>query len=121
MTRLAARTHTRVLAFADVRESLVAAARVHAPLEALKRAGLVSDYVVTDATLRGAPRGGEFDVVWLQRGADAWLAQAVATRLAGAYLFDVDDHLLCRPAYLGPADMPEPRTRSWRPWPAVGC
>ena len=43
----------RVLAFADVRTSLVAAARVHAPLRALREAGLVDSYAVTDATLRG--------------------------------------------------------------------
>jgi hypothetical protein len=100
-------TPISVLAFADVRDSLVAAARVHAPLEALKRVGLIADYTVTDATLRGAPRGGQFDVVWLQRGADACLARTISTRLAGAYLLDVDDHLLCRPAYLEPRDMPD--------------
>jgi hypothetical protein len=98
----------RVLAFADVRTSLVASARVHAPLRALREAGLVESYVVTDATLRGAPRDGRFDVVWLQRAADAWLARALASRLHGRYLLDLDDHLLCRPAYLEPADLPDP-------------
>ena len=98
----------RVLAFADVRTSLVAAARVHAPLRALRAAGLIESYVVTDATLRGAPRDGRFDVVWLQRAADAWVARALASRLQGRYLLDLDDHLLCRPAYLAPADLPDP-------------
>jgi len=97
----------RVLAFADVRDSLVAACRVHAPLLALQRAGRIAEYVVTDATLRGAPRAGFFDVVWLQRGADAWLARLIANRLPQGYLLDVDDHLLCRPSYLAPRDMPD--------------
>jgi hypothetical protein len=98
-----------VLAFADVRSSLVAAARVHAPLRALREAGLIGSYTVTDATLRGAPRDGLFDVVWLQRAADSWLAQTLATRLHGRYLLDIDDHLLCRPAYLKPSDLPDPK------------
>jgi hypothetical protein len=96
----------RILAFADVRDSLVAACRVHAPLEALRRNGLIDDYVVTDATLRGALRRGLFDVVWLQRGADAALARLVASRLPGRFLLDVDDHLLCTPSYLKPGDLP---------------
>jgi hypothetical protein len=95
-----------VLAFADVRTSLVAAARVHAPLRALREAGLIASYTVTDATLRGAPRDGRYDVVWLQRAADAWLARTIAGRLQGRYLLDVDDHLLCRPAYLAADDLP---------------
>ena len=98
----------RVLAFADVRTSLVAAARVHAPLRALREAGLIESYAVTDAALRGAPRNGRFDVVWLQRAADPWLARLFARRLRDRYLLDVDDHLLCRPAYLEPADLPHP-------------
>ncbi len=97
----------RILAFADVRGSLVAACRVYAPLAALRKAGLIDDYVVTDATLRGAPRGGGFDVVWLQRGADSALARLVATRLAGRFLLDIDDHLLCRPTYLSAEEMPD--------------
>jgi hypothetical protein len=97
----------RVLAFADVRTSLVAAARVHAPLRALQAAGLVGDVVVADAGLRGVPRRAEFDVVWLQRGADARLAKLLAQRLPGGYLLDLDDHLLCRPAYLSPAELPD--------------
>lgn len=96
----------RVLAFADGRDSLVAACRLHAPLAALRNAGLIDDYVVTDATLRGAPPSGLFDVVWLQRGASAALARLVASRLPGRYLLDVDDHLLCMPSYLKPGDMP---------------
>jgi hypothetical protein len=97
-----------VLAFADVRTGLVAAARVHAPLRALREAGLIASYTVTDATLRGAPRDGRFDVVWLQRAADRWLACALAERLRGRYLLDVDDQLLCRPSYLKPGDLPDP-------------
>ena len=97
----------RVLAFADGHDSLVAACRLHAPLAALRHAGFIADYVVTDATLRGAPRDGLFDVVWLQRGADAWLARTLAERLPDGYLMDVDDHLLCRPSYLEPRDLPD--------------
>jgi hypothetical protein len=97
-----------VLAFADVYSSLVAAARVHAPLRALVEAGLIASYAVTDATLRGAPRHGSFDVVWLQRAADPWLARSLAERLRGRYLLDLDDNLLCRPAYLEPSDLPDP-------------
>jgi len=73
----------------------------------LKRAGLIDGYVVTDASLRGAPRSGLFDVVWLQRGADAALARHLAARLPGGFLLDVDDHLLCRPAYLAADDLPK--------------
>ena len=105
---MSGRVAPRVLAFADVRTSLVAAARVHAPLRALREAGLIESYVVTDATLRGAPRDGRFDVVWLQRAADPWLARSLADRLHGRYLLDLDDHLLCRPTYLEPADLPDP-------------
>ena len=86
----------------------MAAARVHAPLRALREAGLIESYTVTDATLRGAPRDGRYDVVWLQRATDPWLARALAERLKGRYLLDVDDHLLCRPAYLERGDMPDP-------------
>jgi len=100
-------TGPRVLAFADGRDSLVAACRLHAPLTALRHVGLIDDFVVTDATLRGAPRSGLFDVVWLQRGADAALARLLAARLPGRFLLDVDDHLLCRPAYLAPDDLPD--------------
>ena len=96
----------RVLAFADVLQSLVAAARVHAPLRALREAGLIGDFVVTDSTLRGAPRNGHFDVIWMQRATDAWLAGTLADRLAERYLLDVDDHLLCLPSYLEPRDLP---------------
>lgn len=71
-------TGPRVLAFADGRDSLVAACRLHAPLAALRHAGLIDEYVVTDATLRGAPRSGLFDVVWLQRRASAALARLIA-------------------------------------------
>ncbi len=95
-----------MLAFADVRSSLVAQARVHAPLRALQDQGLIESYCVTDATLRGAPRDGRYDVVWLQRAPDPWLAQTLARRLRGRYLLDMDDHLLCRPAYLSDADLP---------------
>jgi hypothetical protein len=107
---VSARQHAgkpRVLAFADGRDSLVAACRVHAPLRALQRAGLIGAYVVTDATLRGAPASGSFDVVWLQRGADAWLARALAARLEDRYLLDLDDHLLCRPTFLEPWELPD--------------
>ena len=97
----------RVLAFADSRDSLVAACRLHAPLAALRHAGLIDEYVVTDATLRGAPRSGLFDVVWLQRGADAGLTRLLAARLPGRFLLDVDDHLLCRPGYLAQDDLPD--------------
>lgn len=100
----------RVLVFADVRESLVAACRVHAPLTALAAAGLVADYVVTDGTLRGAPRDGFYDLVWLQRGADDWLAATIAERLRGRFLLDVDDHLLCRPSYVSTPDLPDHST-----------
>ncbi len=100
----------RVLAFADVRQSLVAAARVHAPLRALRAAGLIGDFVITDATLRGMPREGSFDVVWVQRAADSWLAQALADRLAGRYLLDVDDHLLGAPSYLEARSLPSRAT-----------
>ena len=99
-----------MLAFADVGQSLVAAARVHAPLRALKAAGLIGDYVVTDSTLGGAPRAGDFDVVWMQRATDAWLAGTLADRLAGRYLLDVDDHLVCLPSYLEPRDLPAGET-----------
>lgn len=83
----------RVLAFADGRDSLVAPCRLHAPLAALRHAGFIADCVVTDATLRGAPRDGLFDVVWLQRGADAWPARLPAQRrrqspLAGPFRLD---------------------------------
>jgi hypothetical protein len=98
----------RVLALADVRGSLVAACRVAAPLQALADAGLIAGFKIADATLRGVPRSEMFDVVWLQRAADAWLARAVAERLDGRFLLDMDDHLLCRPAYLDDADMPDP-------------
>ncbi len=96
----------RVLAFADVASSLVAAARVHAPLRALHEAGLIESYTVTDGTLRGAPRDGRFDVIWLQRAADPWLARTLADRLPGRYLLDMDDHLLCRPSYLPARELP---------------
>ena len=46
--------------------------------------------------------------MWLQRAANAWLARAVAQRLDGGFLLDLDDHLLCRPAYLEAADLPDP-------------
>jgi hypothetical protein len=98
----------RVLAFADGRDSLVAACRVHAPLGALQKAGLIRDYVVTDARLTGLPRYGLFDVVWLQRGVDTWLARALTDRLGGRFLLDVDDHLLCSPEYLQRGDLPDP-------------
>lgn len=104
------RQKPRVLAFADVLHSLVAAARVHAPLSALRDAGLIDDFIVTDSTLRGAPRDGSFDVVWIQRATDAWLAEILARRFAGRYLLDVDDHLLCLPAYLEPLDLPAGET-----------
>ena len=97
----------RVLAFADVRGSLVAACRVAAPLRALLDARLIAGYTIADATLRHVPRSGTFDVVWLQRAADAWLARALAQRLEGGFLLDLDDHLLCRPAYLDAADLPD--------------
>ena len=102
------RTPPRVLAFADVRGSLVAAARVFAPLEALREAGFIQSYVVTDSSLRGIPRNGEFDVIWLQRAADPLLTRHLAARLPGQYLLDVDDHLLCRPEYLEINDLPDP-------------
>ncbi len=98
----------RVLAFADVRGSLVAACRVAAPLQALLDAGRISGFTIADATLRHAPRSEMFDVVWLQRAANAWLARALAERLEGGFLLDMDDHLLCRPAYLDDVDMPDP-------------
>ena len=98
----------RVLAFADGRDGLVAACRVHAPLKALEDAGLISEYVVTDATLRGAPRAGAFDVVWLQRGADPWLTDLLAKRLDGRFLLDLDDHLLARPSYATEGEWPDP-------------
>jgi hypothetical protein len=98
----------RVLAFADVRSSLVAAARVHTPLQALLDAGLIESFAVADATLRDAPRDGSFDVLWLQRAADPWLARTLTTRLPGRFLLDVDDHLLCRPSYLRPSALPSP-------------
>jgi len=53
----------RVLAFADVAGSYVAAWRVHGPLEALKRSGEIADFVVTDACLRGIPPRKSFDVI----------------------------------------------------------
>ncbi|HTX70484.1 MAG TPA: hypothetical protein VMH50_15260 [Thermoleophilia bacterium] len=101
-------SRARVLAFADVTTSVVAAARLHAPLRALRAAGLIEAFAVTDATLRGAPRGGNFDVIWLQRGADAWLAKTLAARLPHRFMLDVDDHLLCRPSYLAPGQLPDP-------------
>jgi hypothetical protein len=97
----------RVLAFADGRDGLVSACRVRDPLEALQEAGLVGDYVVTDATLEGAPRAGSYDVVWLQRGADPWLTDLVAQRLAGRFLLDLDDHLLVRPSYVTRDEWPD--------------
>jgi hypothetical protein len=103
---LSRRAAPAVLAIADVRTSLVAAARVHAPLRALREAGLIRTYAVIDSTLRGAPRRGRFDVVWLQRATDGWLARALADRLPGRYLLDMDDHLLCRPSYLRAHDLP---------------
>ena len=96
----------RVLALVDVLGSPVAECRVVAPLRALAAAGRIAGFSVTDASLRGAPRTGTFDVVWLQRGADAWLSRALAARLPGGYLMDVDDHLLCRPSYLQPHELP---------------
>ena len=63
----------RVLAIADVAVSYVAAWRVHGPLAALKRLGLVADFAVTDAALRGLPSRGRFDVVWLQRAVDPFV------------------------------------------------
>jgi hypothetical protein len=96
----------RVLAFADIRTSLVAQARLHTSLRVLHDQGFIADYVVSDATLRGAPRDGRFDVIWLQRAADPWLVRTLASRLRGRYLLDLDDHLLCRPAYLSDADLP---------------
>lgn len=98
----------RVLAIADVAVSYVAAWRIHGPLAALKRRGLVSDYVVTDATLRGLPRRGRFDVVWLQRAVDPFVTQRLVSGLGGRFLLDVDDHLLCRPGYLQDFEFPCP-------------
>ena len=98
----------RVLAIADVAVSYVAAWRVHGPLAALKRRGLVSDYVVTDGTLRGLPRRGRFDVVWLQRAVDPFVTQRLVSTLGGRFLLDVDDNLLCRPGYLQDFEFPRP-------------
>ena len=96
----------RVVAFADVAQSYVAAWRVHGPLEALRRAGHIADYVVVDASLRGLPRRGWYDVVWLQRAADERLARRLIDKTGGELLLDLDDHLLCRPAYIEPQDFP---------------
>lgn len=98
----------RVLAFADVAGSYVAAWRVHGPLEALKRSGEIADFVVTDACLRGIPPRKSFDVIWLQRGVDRDLVRLVSERFAGQFLLDIDDHLLCRPEYLGEHEFPPP-------------
>lgn len=98
----------RVLAIADVAVSYVAAWRVHGPLAALRRLGLVADYVVTDATLRGLPSGGRFDVVWLQRAVDPFVTGRVVSALAQRFLLDVDDNLLCRPGYLQSFEFPRP-------------
>jgi hypothetical protein len=98
----------RVLAIADVAVSYVAAWRVHGPLAALKRRGLVSGYLVTDATLRGLPARGRFDVVWLQRAVDPFVTQRLVSALGGRFLLDVDDHLLCRPGYLQDFEFPRP-------------
>ena len=100
----------RVLAIADVEQSYVAAWRVHAPLAALKRAGRVADYTVTDATLVGLPRRGAYDVVWLQRAADDKLTQRLIDLRPGGFLFDADDHLLCRPAYIHAEEFPAAST-----------
>jgi len=96
----------RVLAFADFAGSYVAAWRVHGPLAALQRSGRIADYVVTDARLGGIPRASSFDVIWLQRGVDPQLVQLVADRFGGRFLLDIDDHLLCRPEYLGEHEFP---------------
>ncbi len=109
MSRPSGTDGPRVLAFADGAESLVAACRVHAPLAELRRQGLIAGYVVTDHTLHGLPRSGRFDVVWLQRAVDPTLAHILAERLEGRFLLDVDDHLLCRPAYIEPRSFPRDR------------
>jgi hypothetical protein len=91
-----------------VASSYVAAWRVHGPLEALRRQGLIADFAVTDARLRGIPGGKSFDVIWLQRGVDPGLTRLVADRFEGEFLLDIDDHLLCRPGYLGEHEFPPP-------------
>jgi hypothetical protein len=98
----------RVLAFADVASSYVAAWRIHGPLEAMRRQGLIADFAVTDAGLRGIPRGKSFDVIWLQRGVEPGLTRLLADRFQGEFLLDIDDHLLCRPDYLGEHEFPPP-------------
>ena len=98
----------RVLAIADVAVSYVAAWRVHGPLAALKRLGLVADFAVTDAALRGLPSRGRFDVVWLQRAVDPFVTRRIVSSLAGRFLLDVDDNLLCRPGYLQDFEFPRP-------------
>jgi hypothetical protein len=108
MTPEPGREGARVLAFADVASSYVAAWRIRGPLEALRRQGLIADYAITDASLRGIPRGGSFDVIWLQRGVDPVLTRLLAERFNGEFLLDIDDHLLCRPEYLAAHEFPSP-------------
>jgi hypothetical protein len=97
----------RVLAIAEDLRGLVTACRVHAPLITLKRQGIVSDYFITDSTLRGVPGDYRFDVLWVQRAPEPRLSQMIAQRFAGLYLHDMDDLLICEPSYVRAGEFPD--------------
>jgi hypothetical protein len=97
----------RVLAVAEDLRGLVTACRVHAPLLALKRLGIVREFLVTDSTLAGVPRDYLFDVLWVQRAPEPRLSRRIAERFDGSYLHDMDDLLLAPPGYIAAREFPE--------------
>jgi hypothetical protein len=96
----------RVLALVEDPRGLVTACRVHAPLFALKRLGLIDDYCVGDAQLTGVPHHFPFDVLWLQRARDAALVERCVAAFDRAYLLDIDDLLIGRPGYIEASELP---------------
>jgi hypothetical protein len=103
---VAENTAPRILAIAEDQTGLVSACRVHAPLFALRRLGLVADYRIADRSLIGVPPDYRFDVVWLQRAVDRRVVERVLEVVGGDFLLDIDDLLIARPAYIDPRHLP---------------
>lgn len=76
------------------------ALRLEMPLLNLKKQGLIRDYFITNPSLFDVPDDFLFDVVWLQRVNDPRLMEHVERKAGGCFLYDLDDLLIGRAAYL---------------------
>jgi hypothetical protein len=85
---------------ADWGSGFLKTVRMEMPLANLKRQRLIEDYTVTDPFLRHVDPAARFDAVWLQRIDDTRLLSTLRTTIQSRYLYDIDDYLLGRAAYL---------------------